>query len=348
MGAITTQDAQGQYTKILMDVYREKISPTGFLRSFFPEKEERTKLLSIEVERGTEKIAVDVERGTEGNRNTYSLRTEKIFKPPYYREYVDATELDSYDRLFGSSSIDEGVFTMFLEDISAKVIGLREKIDRSYERQCAQVLETGIVTLERGVNINFKRKSDSLVDLSATPWTNDANNPYTHLETGATFLRQKGKSQGGVFNLICGSEALNAFLNNAIVKARADVRNFFLDLVRAPQRNSTGAALHGEITAGSYNIRLWTYPEFYDAADGTSTPYVNAKKVIMIPEVPRFRLGFAAVPQLPTLGQGVIPGKFLYGDYIDERNHKHIFDVRSAGVAIPIAVDQIWTAQVVA
>lgn len=348
MGAIATTDARGLFTKAVVDIFKESVTPTGFLRSFFTVKETMSKNLSIEVQRGTEKIAVDVERGTEGNRNTWTKSTEKIFAPPYYREFFDATELDLYDRLFGSESIEAGVFTAFLEQVSEKLVALRQKIERSYEVQCSQVFDNGIVQLNAGINIDFKRKAASLVNNSGTPWTTGTTDPYAQMEAGCNFLRQVGKVQGGVVNAILGSSALSAFLNNTIVKERADVRNFFLDLVRGPQRNSVGAALHGEVSCGSYNVRLWTYPEFYDNAAGTSTPYINAKKVIMLPEAPRFTLGFAAVPQLPTINGGVKKGAFLLGDYVDERNHKHIFDIRSAGVAIPVAVDQIYTMQVVA
>lgn len=348
MVTIATSDARALFTKMLIDVYRERTAPTAFLRSFFTVKEEITKELSIEVQRGTEKIAVDVERGTEGNRNKFSRSTEKIFVPPYYREYFDATELSLYDRLFGSTEIDDGIFTAFLEQVAEKLRLLQDKIERAYEVQCSQVLETGIVTLNAGINIDFKRKSASLVDGSATPWTTGTNDPYEDLESGCNFLRQTGKAQGGTYNAIFGSEVLSAFLNNDIVKARADVRNFFLDMVRGPQRNSVGAALHGEVSCGSYNVRIWTYPEFYDNSSGVSTSYINSKKFILLPEAPRFVLGFAAVPQLATVNGGVKRGAYIVGDYIDERNHKHIFDIRSAGVAIPVAVDQIYTRKVIA
>lgn len=348
MSSIAVTDARGLFTKMLIAVYKERTTPTSFLRSFFTVKESSTKELAIEVQRGTEKIAVDVERGTEGNRNSFSKSTEKIFVPPYYREYFDATELDLYDRLFGSTSeIDSDTFQGFLEAVADKLRMLQDKIERAYELQCSQVLETGIVTLTAGTNINFKRKSGSLVDNSSTPWTG-ANDPYTQLEAGANFLRQVGKSEGPVVNAIVGSLAMAAFLGNASVLARGPLTNINLDAIRPPQRNSVGGALFGRITAGSYSINLWTYPEFYDNAAGTSTPYINPKKVIMLPEAPKFLLGFAAVPQLLTTGIAAKKGAYLVGDYIDQRNSKHIFDIKSAGVAIPLAVDQIYTMQVVA
>lgn len=347
MSNIPVTDARGLFTKMLISVYKERITPKSFLRSFFTVKESATKELAIEVQRGTEKIAVDVERGTEGNRNSFSRSTEKIFVPPYYREYFDATDLDLYDRLFGSTSeIDNDTFQGFLESVADKLRMLQDKIERAYELQCAQVLETGIVTLNAGVNIDFKRKSGSLVDNTSTPWTG-SNDPYLQIEAGCNFLRQTGKSEGPIVNALVGSLAMRAFLDNADVKERGPLTNINLDAIRPPQRNSVGGSLFGRITAGSYSVNLWTYPEFYDNVSGVSTPYLNPKKVILLPEAPKFVLGFAAVPQLLTTGIAVKKGAYLVSDYIDQRNSKHIFDIKSAGVAIPVAVDQIYTMQVI-
>jgi len=333
---------------MMVDVYTERPKVFNFLRSFFPTVEETTKYLSIAVRRGSEMVAVDVTRGSEGNRNSFGKSTEKVIEPPYYREYFDATELDIYDRMFGDvSEISEATFITFMQDVSEKLLMLVDKIERAYELQCAQVLETGIVTVADGTNINFLRKAGSLVDNTGTAWTG-ANSPYTHFEAAGNFLRQVGKAQGGTLNAILGSTALNAFLDNSVVKARNDIKNMKLDDVRAPQRDSLGATLHGQISAGSYLVNLWAYPEFYDNASGVSTPYINPKKVIVLPEVPKFKLGFAAVPQLlKAESPRIIKGAYVFGDYPDERLHAHIFDVRSAGVAIPTAVDQIYTMQVV-
>lgn len=349
MGLIPTQDARALFTKMLIAVYKERTAPTSFLRSFFPTVESTTKELSIEVQRGTEKIAVDVERGTEGNRNSFSRTTEKILVPPYYREFFDATELEMYDRLFGASEINDQAFTEFLTSVTDKIVMLRDKIERSYELQCSQVLETGIVTLNAGVNIDFKRKAGSKVDKGAgNYWATGSINPFTDLEAGANFLRKVGKSNAGTFNGIFGTDAINDLMTNPFYEGRNVLLASPLDAIRPPQKNAEGAVLHGKLTIGSYSLLVWTYPEYYDNAAGVSTPYVNPKVVIMLPEAPKFVLGFAAVPQLVKQGVGVVKGAFVIGDYIDERGVKHIFDIKSAGVAIPVAVDQIYTVQVVA
>lgn len=349
MPNISTTDARNVYTKALAAVYRERPMVKGFLRSFFPSVEKGTKEISIEVQRGIERIAVDVTRGADGNRNKFNKSTEKIFVPPFYDEYLDVTELDVYDKLFGNGEISTNAMTNFIETVGEKVGLLKDKIDRAYELQIAQVLQTGIVTLNAGTNIDFKRKAASISVLAgADLWTAANSNPYETLKAAGEFLREKGKSQGGLFNVIMGGGALEAFLENTTVKERADIRNYGLDVIREPQRNAVGASYHGRVSAGSWSFDIWTYPEIYTTAGNVDTYYVDSNKIIVIPETPRFQLTFAAVPQLVEGVGSVTAGAYKYYDFMDERRATHDFGVKSAGVAVPVAVDQIYTAQVIA
>lgn len=341
---ISTTDAQGLYTKQLIEVYKESIQPTEFLGTFFTPVEKSSLELSIEVQRGFEKIAVDVERGSDGNRNNFSKSTEKIFIPPYYREYFDMTSLDLYDRLFGSTEITDAQFADLINNGVEKMQELVNKIKRTYEFQRSQVLETGVVTFEQGPvgSIDFKRKAGSLVDVGGDYFATTTD-PFGVFAKGCVFLRTVGKSAGAVYNAILGETALNDLLTNAKFIERQDLTNMRLDAVREPVRNSVGAAYRGRITAGSYLVDLWTYPQYYQDANGVMQPYINAKKVIMIPDAPNFKMGYAAVPQLLSPGQQIRKGAFIFSDYMDLKKKTHEFHVESAGVPIPVAVDQIYT-----
>lgn len=347
---INTTDALGLYTSKVIDAYKQKSTPTAFLRSFFPTVESPTLEVSIEVQRGFEKVAVDVVRGTDGNRNTFSRSTQKSFIPPYFREWFDATQLQLYDRLYGATQIESSIFAAYINDVAQNAMDLQAKIERSYELQCAQVLTTGIVEVAVGTNIDFKRKAASLVDLGAgNYWAAAGVDPVTSLETGCNFLRQVGKAEGGVFNAILGTTALRDLLGNAKVQDRGKIYQYGLDQITPPQRNSVGATFHGEISVNTYRVRLWSYPQFYDTAVGNvSTPYIDPKKVILIPEAPKFKLAFAVVPQLITPNTPARVGSFIMSEYIDQRSKSRVVDVESTGLAIPTAVDTIWTAQVVA
>ncbi len=351
---ITTQDARGLFTKMLVEVYSENTAPMSFLRSFFRTVESETKEVSIEVQRGTEKLAVDVLRGTEGNRNEMSRSSEKIFVPPYYREYFDATDLDFYDRLFGQATGDLNplTFSSWLTKVAEKLRLLQDKIERSYEKQCADVFLTGVVELVTGENIDFKRKNASKVVLS--PLWNVASDPYADLKDAGIFIRTKGKSRGGVLNAIFGEAALEAFLNNDTVKTRADIRNFRLDDISGPQRDAVGGVLHGRVSAGSFEFNIWTYPEFFDVA-GVSTPFIDDDQVVVVPMNPTFTLAFGSVPKIFRDTQNAefpafitqAQAAFVIGNYIDERTDKHVFDMKSAGIAIPTSVDQLYTMKVI-
>ncbi len=355
MSKISTVDARGLFTKMLIDVFTEMVTPTSFLRSFFRTEESDTKEVSIEVMRGNEKFAVDVLRGTEGNLNKFSKSTEKIFIPPFYREYFDATDLDFYDRLFaGNGQVDVITFQTWLVKVAEKLKILQDKIERAYERQAAQVFTTGVVTLKSGDNIDFKRKAESLLVLGGpAQWSAATSNPIADIITGATFLRTVGKSQGGIINVILGQLAISSFLNNAAVKEQFDIKDFKLADITPPQRDSVGGMLHGRVSAGSFEANIWSYPEFVDE-NGVSTPYINDKDMIILPMKPNFVLGFASVPKIfrdadnAEFSEFIMQERasFAIGNYIDGRTDKHIFDVKSAAIAIPTAVDQIHTSRV--
>lgn len=345
---IPIQDAQSLFTKKLIAVYREMSPVTGFLRSFFEPVESFTKEVSIEVQRGSEKVAVDVFRHSGGNRNTFDRASEKVFIPPYYDEYFTANEHRLYDQVI--ASLGNGNDTLFAQmtiEQSENLMELQKLIERAVEIQAKEVLESGVVTLKSGTNINFGRKAASLVDKGAgNYWNTGTVSPFKDLENGCNFLRQEGKAHGAMFNAIMGSEALELFLNNTIVQNRGDIKSFELDTVIAPVRNSVGASMHGIVSCGSYKVRLWSYPQFFEDAAGAMQPYVDPKLVILLPENQIGKESYSAVPQL--IQGGTIPqkGRFLVTDYIDEKHTAHEVHVKSAPLVVPVKIDQIYTVQV--
>lgn len=349
MALISQTDARGLFTKKLIDVYQERIRPKSFLRSFFPSVFAPTKEISIEVERGYEKIAVDVMRGSEGNFNTFSKSTEKIFVPPMWREYFNATELDVYDRVLGSQGTDNTqLFAKLLNDVADRLGLLQDKIERSKELQCAQVLQTGIVTLTNGTNIDFRRKAASLVNLGSGQYFEQNCDVFAKFEAACYFLRTVGKCGDAEFISILGATAYNKLLTNTVFSARQNLFHLNLDSILPPQKGLTGAAFHGTLSAGSFRVQIWTFPEFYDNASGVSTPFINDKNMIVLPPKPRFKFAHCLVPQVvDSPGETPQQGEYVYGEYIDKRKAKHDFDIQTAGVPVPVAVDQVYTAQVI-
>jgi hypothetical protein len=347
MAEIATTDAYGLYTKKLIAVYREKIGTTNFLRSFFTVEETITKELAIMVERNNEMVAVDVARGSDGNRNQWSWTSERIYVPPYFKEYFDITNLQLYDRLFGAAQMDDAAMAALIFDTVEKTMELQKKVERAIERQCAQIFIDGIVTLKNGVHINYKRQGDSMVDPGAGQYFANAIDPYALFEAGCVFMRKEGKATGAVFNAIVGTEAWLDLLNNTKFKERQNFFHMQLDQVTGPQRNNnTGANLMGKIVCGSYIVQIWTYEQYYNDPDNNNelTQYIDPKMVVMLPtDGTSFKIGFAAIPQLVKPGQTPRKGQFLVRDYVDEKAQTHEIILESAPLAIPVSVDRIYT-----
>lgn len=358
---INVVDARPMFKKVLVDVYKEAVEATGYLRGMFENKETSGKTVSIEVQRGFEKVAVDVFRGQEGNRNDFSKFTEKVILPPYFNEYIDHTSIRNYDVLFGQAAvmITEETMADLVSDVSSNLVQLQAKIERAYEVQCAQVLQTGIVTLKSADSIDFKRKAASIVDLGAgNYWGDAAVDPIKAIEDGCKFLREVGKSQGGEFNVTLGGTALSTLLANEAFQKKGDLRNISLVDISMPQRqsDSVGSAFHGILSAGSFKVRIFTYPQSYDDATGTAIPYIDDDKMVITPMNPRFTMAFAAVDKIVrNPGNTEFPefissarGAYTIGNFIDGRAKSHVFDISSAGVPVPTAIDTIYTAKVTA
>lgn len=351
MGLISTVDARALFNKKLVGIQKDISVPTTFLRSMFKTETSNTKELSIEVQRGLQRIAVDVIRGTGANRNTFSKSSEKIFVPPYYFEDFSLSDLDIYDRIFTTEgSIDVMTFAQWMKNVIGKLSEIIYKIERAYELQCSQVLETGIVTLVNGTNIDFKRKAASLVAYnSAHDFAINTVDPIKVLDAGAKFIRQTGKYSGTIFNVIMGEDAYNAMINNTLFKEKSDNKTLSLDVVRKELKESEGAIPQFDLRGSFARFHVWTYPQTYDTKNSSNNDYINTKKVVIVPDNPNFVLGFGAVPRLmgkkQDVGAGIAGerGAYLINEYIDEKLTAHVVDVKSAGLAIPVAVDQIYT-----
>jgi hypothetical protein len=260
---------------------------------------------------------------------------------------MSVSEHRLYDQVITAlANGDTTFFAQMTQETAEDLVALQNKIERAIELQCAQVMDSGIVTLASGDNIDFKRKAASIVAYNAAnDFSISTVDPRKVLEAGAVFIRQKGKSQGQYMNAILGATALTDLLNNPKIQDSSDLRDIQLGSLSIGMQTATGAVPVGELSCGSYKVRLWSYPEYYDLS-GTSTPYINDKKVIMFPDNPNFVMAYAAVPQL--IKNGTIPqkGEYLVQEFLDEKRASHEVHIKSAVVAVPVAIDQLYTVTV--
>ena len=354
MAQIPASQIVPAFNQALVATFKQMPIPTGFLRGFYKTVEVPTKYVNTETQRSFEDIANEVVRGEIGNRNTFGKSTFKTFEPPYFAEYFDITKDDLYDRVFGSSgNIDSSLMAALVNTNADNMQACKFKIERRYEKYCSDILDTGIISTLNG-NVDFHRKAESMVNLTGAYWTDNTVDPFATLAAGGKFMRTVGLINDATFDAIFGETAISALFNNSIFKARINQFSNLLDTVTPPQRNADGANYHGTLTCGEYRVRIWTYPQYYHSYNATtgvrtSTSYLNAKKVHMLPSSNPFIMTYAALPQLiNSSNPTIVKGAYIMDEKRDEWAMSHDYRVRSAGLPIPVRIDGIYTVQVVA
>lgn len=354
--AISLVQHRKKYTQVQVAKFSDDKQPMMGLGAFFPSKTTKAKYVSIEVQRNKQKVAVDVQRCTDPVRNIFSRSTEKVFMPPFYNEMFDFTTCERYEETYGSGEIpNRSDLQRLSDDTNSNLLALKNKILRAIERQRAQVLQTGIVTLKNGDSIDYKRKAESMKVLTGTAQWGQANaDIYGDLERGLQFIRSKGLSSGTAINAIFGSAALGKFLSDEKVLKQADYRRINRIDIGMPQFNNvTGMVFHGQIGTGDYIVNIWTYNDTYeDPITGVETPYIDPNNVVMVSDDFKGLTAYGGIPAImgnQDSGKyvGIAEGEFYVRDIIDQVKTTWDFIVASAPLVIPVSIDRIYTLKTV-
>lgn len=351
MATISSSEFKPVYTTLIAARYDEmlKARATGFLRSMFMDNITKVRYPSIDVRRGTLKVAANVILGHQGIRTQITKSTQKVLDLFYFRYFFDATELDCYWNLFGSTSISENVMTEFVDGVAAGNKANQDLIERAYELFCAQILIDGTCfSLSNPTNIiDFGRKAGSMVDAGAGNYWADAGvDPYAQIAAQCEFIAKNGLYTGGEFNMILSGNSYGDLLNNTVVKARNDIKMWKLDNFVTPDMKVEGQTYHGTISCGPYTVHIWQYPQFYETAGGVKTPFIDGNYAIVLPLKPEFQTIYGATPQLVTPGEATASlqaSKYVLNEYIEQKSRTHEFHIESRGIPVPIAIDCIST-----
>lgn len=355
--AISIQNHSKLLASTVVDRFVEDKPVAGGFAGFFPRTTAPTLHVDLEVERDNDLIAVDVKRYTSGNKNKFSIATEKKFQPPYYQEEYDFQRDDVYMSTIalGVGLDNVGVNQAIAQRAITNIRRMRNKIERAIRKQYAEVMTTGIVELNSGDSIDFKRKAASMVDLGNSNYWTDQINPIDSLKNGGQFLRDEGSSGATVLNAVMRGDALSALLSNDEFKKQSDLKNVNRVDVGSPQFDTAqGLAFHGQISAGDFLVNLWTYNEKYTDDNGSTVYYLDSKKVVLIPDDFRGQTAFAGLPDMAerniggsnTMTPSVTEAEYLITAYNDVKTKSSGLELTSAPLAVPTTIDRIYTMQV--
>jgi hypothetical protein len=354
---ISLQEHSGRIAKKVVGRFVEDIPVRTGFSDLFPRETTQTLYVDVEVERDNDLIAVDVLRFTEGNKNKFTRATEKTFVPPYFKEDYDFARDEVYMSTvaLGATNIS-GANQAIAQNALKNVRKNRAKIERAIQKQQAEVLQTGIVELKNGDNIDFGRKAESIVTLAGgDKWDAETAKPIDNLKTAMKFLRNVGHSKSGVINVFMRDTAMNNFLQNEQVIKVADSRRMNrIDIVMPKFAENSGLAFHGQVAAGDFTMNLFTYNESYTSKDGSTEYYLDEGNVIILPGDFMGKTVFGGLPYMRKMSTGgasvMIPGviekEFLLRGYDDVKTISSTLELTSAPLVIPFTIDKVYTLKV--
>lgn len=160
----------------------------------------------------------------------------------------------------------------------------RRAIERRWEWMASEAVQDGAITLQDEAYpltlVDFERDPGHTITLAgANRWGQSGVNPLTNLESWRIMARQA--RFGGVLNrATMGVRAWELFRSNA------DVRETLKDTYR-PGTFNTSLSLAGrqgldvEYMGVAEGLEVYVYSDYYQAADGTTVPFLDPRDVVL-------------------------------------------------------------------
>lgn len=360
--SLTQKDALPFFRRMVAEAWSDAQPVPNFLRSLTTQKSTPAKAVPIEVQRRFRKIAAEVPRGGSPNLHRGDKSTEKMWIPPYYSDAVILNDLDEYTRVFG-----DGVGTVSRQDVREMarktlegIVEIKNEQERAVEKQIADVFATGVVQTLEGP-VDYKRKAESIItnlggDLWSAPTTAKILDQF---KADAEFIATQGNSGAGRFNAIVGTEALPYLFENDQIKGFGDLRHIKLLDIGMPTIQMNGAVLHGVVSAGAYQVFIWSYPQFYDLGSKTgdlkdTASYIDPKSYIMLGEDMELRYWKAGLPTVFKKEERILGSRPTFNDgwsvheAVSQEKQTHKAIVRVAPLVVPYSVDRMVSRKVLA
>lgn len=359
---LSIQEHSNLLTHKVVGKFEEMIPVRSGFADWFPEETTPSLLVDVEVQRDNDLIAVDVVRFTEGNKNKSTKMSEHVYQPPYFKEDYDFQRDQVYMNTIGNGVglNSPAVNRMIAANAVKGVAKNRDKVIRAIRKQQADVLQTGIVTLINGDNIDYRRKPASMVnvDVAGDYWDVAATcTPMTNIREGMDFLRNVGNSGGAAVNVVMRSKAYEALINSTEIKTQG-VNTIIrrVDIGMPQFDGASGFSFKGQIDGGDFAVNIWTYNEKYTDANGATQYYLADNLVVMIPDDFQGKTVFGGLPTLnsATVGgvtteiPGIVEANYLIRAYTDKKTMSSTLELTSAPLVVPFTIDKIYTLQVFA
>jgi len=293
-------------TSVMLEKYKDDAEPIGFLAGQFTVPVggfHNSEQVEIDVQRGSRKIAIAVQDLSTGARmNSSELFTNKSFKPAILRE---SAVINAFDLISRNAGEDPFESPEFQENAIVKAVSvgteMNEKIQRTIELQCSQVLQTGKILLSDAASstiyeLDFKAKVSHFPTVAIT-WGAAGDTKINDLLTLCKEINKDGKRRPDMLQM--GEAAYEALISDDTLVERLDLRRLEGSGIVPMQRLGNGGIYRGTIEVGNWKLDIWTYDGMYeDPTDGINKDYIDTNNVIVRASMGRMDITFGAIPKI--------------------------------------------------
>lgn len=295
---------------------------------------------------GARKLAPFVSPVVEGKIVQERGFTTRTFKPAYVKpktpidpnrplkramgEQIGGTQLSPQQR-------EQIIVAMELEN---HVQMIRNRL----EWMAAQVLATGAVTVSgdgyQTVSVDFGRTNTHTVTLTSNDlWSasHADSKPLEDLQNWATIIVKD--SGAGVRNVIMEPDAWNAFRSHSTLAGRLDYRNVTDTSIQLGAANDRGLVFRGQVDG----FNIWVYQDWYEAANGTVTPFLASGTVLMVSDALEGVQAFGAIRD-PEAGYMAMP--YFPKSWVEKDPGQRVIMTQSAPLVVPFRPDASLAATV--
>lgn len=364
---MTAIEAAQIYRRVLIDIYDEKdqMNNRFAFTSLFMTHLTNELYADIDQIRRARGIATDVPLLGGRNYNNPGSFTAEVYKMPYYHEVLPLNHEIGYKRRPGQNPYTkDSPWTVILDRITDAMVQLGLKIKRARELQAINSLLNGTfvpdTSGELPVSYNKRATHHSTV---TTSWESASSDPLGNIEAMCQNIKKNGKSDPKV--MIMGAQAFKAMMSHDDIKDQLDQRHNYTISNMYSMNDNTGLVRRGVITAGTYQLEVLLYEEYYDHPNtGADTLFLPTDKVVIMSDMPHFDMVYGGVPIMvePDLqargliggmGLGIssmptmIPGEMIPKVYTDQRGENIEVGMCSRFLAIPLSIDLVATLDVI-
>lgn len=276
-------------TAVLLAAYKQQKAPNTFLQTrYFPDGQVfTTSQVLVEYKDGNQKLAPFVSPEVGGKavrRDGYEANAYKpgLIAPKRALTIDNLTQKGFGEALYGELTPAERAIKITADDLTEMDV----MIVRRHEQMCAQVLQENALTMKHygddnklfdTKKIEYFNGTNEAVYTPNKNWNADDADILGDVAAIALELAKRGLP---AVDVILGTEAADAFLNNEKVIKLLDTRNLNVGVVD-PTENFPEAVFLGQINCKGYKLNFIQYAATYEAEDGTIKPYIDPKVAIV-------------------------------------------------------------------